>query len=177
MIGKKLLALGGILAVLGIGGYALHHRFVPYPALGPHDLTPFLEAEKVELFSLERSSRRPGPNYGRNDAGWFNGFRIVGMIELAHGADRITILEALQDSLNKAPRSPAACFFPEHGVRIVHDSKITDYVLCFHCMNYELYENGKELGGVISDSALNVFDEFLVARSVPLAPKGRPKDD
>src|SRR6516165_8361840 len=106
---KKTMLAAAFVPIVCIGAYWIYGYCFPYPATGLHDMKPFRKAERVEVFSLEYWSRQPGAFYDRAGDGWFHGFRTVGSIEVPLGVNRVSILDAFQHGLNKAPRSPAAC--------------------------------------------------------------------
>ena len=68
-------------------------------------------------------------------------------------------------------RSVAACFIPHHGLRIKSSERTIDLVICFHCSQVQLFENGalSRESIQISRSPQQTFDDILRAASVPMS--------
>ena len=66
----------------------------------------------------------------------------------------------------------AMCFNPRHGIHVVRGETVHDLVICFECLQVEVFENGQPAKGfLVSDSPQSVFEDALRAANVPLAEK------
>lgn len=136
---------------------------------GPFD--DIAGADRVTLYSLDGfgpaeidSGKRPTPG------GTLHGFGVLGTVDLDQ-ADGERILGALNDGLEGA-HAEAACFLPRHAIRVERGRARRDYVVCFECLRYGVYENGERVGhGLITEVPQPVLDRILEGAGVPLAPK------
>jgi hypothetical protein len=56
----------------------------------------------------------------------------------------------------------AACFNLRHGIRVTHNRKTLDFVICFECARVNIYEGESELDGVlIAESAQGAVDKVF----------------
>ena len=54
------------------------------------------------------------------------------------------------------------CFNPHHAIRVKNKGVVVDYVICFKCENYDIWENDKKIGGGNTSSAPKaIFDRVL----------------
>jgi acyl-CoA thioesterase-1 len=96
--------------------------------------TPAIES--MTLYSLTPDQTSAATN--------FNGYVVLGKVDVASEQERVAIFTALQQGIDLGYVHGAfGCFEPHHGVRLRRDGKTYDYVLCFQCLNVAEFVDGK----------------------------------
>lgn len=118
-----------------------------------------------ELFSLDPSRRDPWPH-----PDGFRDWRILGSTAVDSQKTRTRLLDALAFGVGANQIVPAVCFNPRYGIRVQHQGKQHDFVICFECNQIEWY-TGEERneGFLVTDSPKLVFDRVLRDFGVELA--------
>ena len=63
----------------------------------------------------------------------------------------------------------ASCFNPRHGIRVIEKGVTTDFVICFECLQVQVYSGSSTSGFLTMSSPQPEFDKVLKAAGVPLA--------
>jgi hypothetical protein len=124
------------------------------------------KADRMELFSLDpkRATKKPKQD--------FHGWKVLGQTVVKGRKVRKRIVTAVEKGIAKSDGSAAACFDPRHGIRATHKGKSVDLVICFECLQIEIYvDNQKAKGVLTTQSPETVLDTVLRNSKVPLAPK------
>jgi hypothetical protein len=141
------------------------------------------KAEKFELLSLDPSPSKEKPKEQ------FHGKKVLGVTVIKDAKTRKQLIETLKKGIEENARlNPpgvpkdamvlANCFEPRHGIRLTDKDKTVDLVICFHCLQIQVYVDGFRLqGGLMptTKAQQGVFDKVLQAAKVPLAPKAEAK--
>lgn len=141
----------------------------------PADVQAALDkAESFELYSLD-PSREPGEpgkdEEKKDDTTKFQGWKVLGKTTVAK-EDRAKLVTALQDSVKENTGIVAACFIPRHGIRVKHDKKVFDIVICFQCFSANTFVDDQRSDGfLVTGTPQPAFDKVLKDAKVPL-PKG-----
>ncbi len=124
-------------------------------------------AERLELWSLDPTLRETPAADG------FHGWRALGRVTVEDAAERARLVDALAKGVAGNDGVVAACFNPRHGVRAVHDGKTVDLVICFECLQVQMFVDASASEGFLTTSAPQPsFDRVLRAAGVPLAADG-----
>lgn len=117
------------------------------------------------LFSLD-----PEEQKNRDESQGFHGWKVLGSTQIQDHATRTKLLTAFRSGAEENDGSAAGCFDPRHGIRVEHDGKTFDFVICFTCDSVLWYvDDKKEPEAIlITDSPRSVFDGVLKAAKVPL---------
>src|SRR5262249_42133996 len=124
------------------------------------------KAQQYELISLDPS--REGDD---KDKDKFHGWKVLGQTAFKDADLRKKVLDALVKGIQENDGIAAACFNPRHGLRAVHDGKTVDLVICFECLQVQVFVDGKKSGVLTSESPQPLLDMILKDAKVPLAPK------
>src|SRR5438034_1378613 len=119
----------------------------------PDELQAILEkAEKFELLSLSPEHLQEKPKDG------FHGWRILGKTAMKDADARMNLVAAFKKGVAENKGIVARCFNPRHGIRVTHDGKTADFVICFECYQVQAYVGDKqEKGFLITDSPASAF--------------------
>ena len=135
----------------------------------PADVKTVLEkADTFELYSLD-----PGEESVKDG---FHGWKVLGKTTIKDTDVRKEVIAALAKGVADNDGRAAKCFEPRHGIRVVHDGKTTDLVICFACYQVRVTQGDKRGEGFLTtDSPQATFDKVLKAAGVKLAPKSDKK--
>lgn len=123
-----------------------------------------------ELFSLS-----PDDQTNRDESDGFHGWEVLGSTPILDQSTRAKLLTAFRAGVEENDGSVAGCFDPRHGIRVKHNDKTFDFVICFTCYSVACYLDGERQKAIlITDSPRGVFDGVLKAAKVPL-PKPPPE--
>jgi len=130
------------------------------------------DADQYEVFSLDpylaSYSQWPSP------VQFFHGRAVLGELKVPDSATRQKLNVALRSGVSGSDGRMMACFNPRHVIRVTHAGVMTDYVICFECLQIQVWRNDKMVAHILtSDSPGPVFDDILQKAGVPLAPKTR----
>jgi len=104
----------------------------PYPNALPAQVERFVAEGKFELLSLDPTFLTDKQRR-RLKGKLFNGYRILGRIEIPKGPQRDQLLQALHDALANAGYALAYCFDPRHAIRASVGAETVDLLICFEC--------------------------------------------
>lgn len=131
---------------------------IPEPAL-----TALEKGDKFELFSLDptRTTEKPPNN--------FHGWEILGSTKVDKADVRKKLVAALKKAAAENDGVAAGCFNPRHGIRVVHEGKTIDVVICFECYSASVYaDDGRKEGFLITESAQATFNKVLTDAKIKL---------
>jgi hypothetical protein len=155
-IGWLAFAAAGVLSVAWVVTYAR----------GP--VARLSQPDELILYSLEGPEYLPSLGGPPPEGEMFHDFPILGKLDVKNPQDREEIVAALKDGAAHGNQL-AFCFLPRHAVRIVENGHTLDFVICFECYQFKLFEDGKEQTLPITRSPQKVFNKYLRAARVPLA--------
>jgi hypothetical protein len=128
----------------------------------------FEKATEFDLYSLD-PSRMVEKN--KKDT-LFHDWKVLGKTTLK-GDTAKNVRAAIDKGRKDSDGSVAACFNPRHGVRIVHDKKTYDLVICYECLSATVFEGDKRIGQFLTTrSPEKTLTRVLADAKVPL-PKER----
>jgi hypothetical protein len=137
----------------------------------PDDLRVILEkAEQFELLSLSPEQLREKPK------NTFHDWKVLGKTTVKDAEVRKKLVTAFKKGVAENKGEAARCFNPRHGIRVTHDEKTVDFVICFECFQVQVFAGEKQVKGfLITDSPAATFDQVLKEAKVPLAEKPKKK--
>jgi hypothetical protein len=134
----------------------------------------FDKAETFELFSLD-----PEPKHGKDgnvvdEKEDFHGWRVLGKTEVKKEAERKRLADALRLGAEDNFGIAAGCFNPRHGLRLKGGGKSVDLVICFECLQVEVFVNGESSKGFLtSGDPQKEFDAALKAAGINLPKRAK----
>lgn len=150
-----------LLLLLSVG--AVVAIFVGYPQTYRTVGTP----DQLTLYSLDFRAFEPGATVVAKTQ-LFHGYPILGKMEIAEAEQRLEIHVAVTNAIGGDEF--AACFWPRHGLRVVQDGRITDYVICFHCSQVEIYRASGKKVEPISTAPKALLNKHLSEAGIPVVP-------
>lgn len=118
------------------------------------------KADELEVYSLD--GEQPAKD------GW-HGFKLLGKTAVkgpeAHEVGALVAKGVAEGKIG------AKCFIPRHGVRVTHDGKTYDLVICFECRWVYVHTDGGDKAArfATSDAAEKALNAALTEAKVPLA--------
>jgi hypothetical protein len=126
------------------------------------DLRDLLErAEQMEVFQLNPRALEDAKQAPEQT---FHGYEILRRARADRAEQREEVAALLGKSLHWSELLRAACFNPRHGLRLVHQKRTVDLVICFECHYIKIYE-GDELASSVSVLVREhkIFEQILDA--------------
>jgi hypothetical protein len=127
----------------------------------PKDAREALEkADQIELLSLDPKLPKEKPK----DA--FQGYEVLGRKLLKDRKDREKLVAAFEKGAKDNKGLSDRCFNPRHGLRVTHNKKTVEFVICFECLRVQVYVDGKRRQTddfLVTKSPQATFDRFLKA--------------
>jgi hypothetical protein len=122
------------------------------------------KANQLELLSIGHG---PSPKKPAED---FHEWPVIGKTRVEDSKTRNRLVAALEKGVEENKGDSMKCFNPRHGIRVTHDGKTADFVICFECFQVMVYVAGeKEQRFLITASPAPVFNQTLQHAKVPLA--------
>lgn len=146
-------ALLAALLLTGCGG-----QKIPAPVL-----TALEKGDKFELYSLDPTPTTEIPPDN------FHDWAILGSTKVDKADVRKGLIAALKKAAAENDGIAAGCFNPRHGIRVVHDGKTFDLVICFECLSVIVYiDDARKEAFLITNSAQALFNKVLADAKVKL---------
>lgn len=123
-----------LLAVLGLTSCGANQSTASPPSNTPAEVREWLSgADRLELLSLNP----------KEQSGTFHEYEIIGSLEIKDVQQRQQAVDAYYQSMRDSDGMVAKCFYPRHGFRAVRGSASLDVLICFQCMQSEVYRSGQ----------------------------------
>lgn len=126
--------------------------------------------ERLTLYSLDPCPADEAK--GANSQESFHGYPVLGKLEVTDSTERRTLMAALIAAVEPGGKG-SKCFEPRHGIRVVENGRLVEYVICFKCSNYVEFTDGKKKGhgGSIDSEPQPTFNKLLTDAGIRIAPK------
>ncbi|TWU43689.1 hypothetical protein Poly51_62110 [Rubripirellula tenax] len=116
-----------------------------------------------KLYSIDPMIRDAGP-----EPDGFHDYAVLGSTVVTR-TEQDRLFESLSEGVEASVGAIAACFDPRHGIRVEHDGKVYDFLICFECLQIYWYTDGENNSTIlVSDSPLDVFNTVLSDASIAL---------
>jgi hypothetical protein len=126
--------------------------------------------DRLTLYSIDGRQDdhddKPGPDSGKT----FYGYPVLGKVAIDDPKRREALIVAFNRGIARSDGTMANCFWPRHALRLEKDGKVTDYLICFQCLQFASYPG--QGGGAIDRSPQPTFDDELKRAGIPLASTG-----
>lgn len=124
------------------------------------------DGHSFELLSLDPTQRN-----GNSDAESFHNWVVLGVAPISDASIRAELLDALDAGVAENDGIVAACFDPRHGIRVVHNGKLYEFVICFECYAARWYTDGDQNKGFLTTGRpQQIFDRVLIDVGIDLPP-------
>jgi hypothetical protein len=127
----------------------------------PKDARDALEkADQIELLSINPKLPKEKPKDS------FQGYEVRGRKLLKDKQDRQKLVEAFEKGAKDNKGVSDRCFNPRHGLRVTHNKKTVEFLICFECLQVQVYVDGKRKEAddfLVTKSPQRTFDQFLKA--------------
>jgi hypothetical protein len=121
------------------------------------------KAEQFEILSLDRGVEDKSAN-------GFHEWKVLGKTVVKAEETRNKLVAAIKQGVEDTEGVTAKCFRPRYGIRVTHDGKTYEFVICCECFKAVVYEDAKVATRfMIAASPQTVFDQVLRDAGIPLA--------
>ena len=129
------------------------------PLVNKHAISKGEGAFTLYRLDGDRYPGEPAPEGAQLLHGWL----VLQECAITSTATREKIFRALDDGIDGYGGGvPVDCFRPRHAIRIDWMGVTVDYLICFQCRNYYIYEGDKMVsGGNTTSSPKKTFDRIL----------------
>ena len=103
----------------------------------------------------------------------FHGYRILGKVSVADPVQRREVAEVVSQAARSygGDGGDNKCMFsPRHAVRLVSGAKTYDFLICFQCLQMEVYAGDQLVSSLSSGGSPEVLNRILRAAHVRIAP-------
>jgi hypothetical protein len=152
-----------------VGGPLKQNQITPHNRIPESVDRLFDKAETFELYSLDPAQKfdKAGKVVEAKDG--FHDWAVLGKTEVKDKAERRRLTGALRLGAEDNFGMAAACFIPRHGIRLKDSGKTTDLVICFECLQVQVFVDGERKAGFLTTGAPQpAFDAILKAADVKL---------
>src|SRR5262245_16210456 len=95
------------------------------------------KAEQIELLSLDPKAKK------ENTENAFHSWKVLGKTTIKEKEDRTKVLNAVHKGIADNKGLAALCFIPRHGLRASHGGKTAELIICFECLQIQVFLDGK----------------------------------
>lgn len=135
------------------------------------DSHDYSNADQFTLYSIDGNSYPPLEEPPA-DSPKFHRWPILGEADIAHADLRNELMDALAKGISESDGGMAKCFNPRHGLRIVENGQTTEYLICFECLQVQIYRGGEMDHELTSESPKDTFNRAVRNANMTLAPGG-----
>jgi hypothetical protein len=131
--------------------------------------TPQLQpTDALTLFSIDGNVYPEGKE--PQTAEHFHGYPVLGKTDISDTVQHDEIIAAVNEGLEH-PEAEAKCFYPRHGIRVRRAGETIDYVICFQCLQLDIYIGDRRLHHMrINRISRETLNKCLTEAGIPLAP-------
>ena len=91
-----------------------------------------------------------------------HGWVILKECSIDSMAIRTELFTAFDDAIDSFSGEPVDCWNPNHAISVVVDGVQSDYLICFKCSRYEIYEGDQLVaGGYVTSAPKKTFNNVL----------------
>lgn len=102
------------------------------------------------------------------DAERFHGYVVLGKTRVTSQRIRHFLISRFYQGMAENQTVRNACFEPRHALRVTRAGRTVDVVICFQCLQSQVYADGRTLRVTTSNTPRPAFDRVLAAAHVPL---------
>jgi hypothetical protein len=121
------------------------------------------QPDRLEVLSL---SHRRHPDDGPPER-LLHGYRVLGRATIDEPAQRRQIVSAFYQSAREGD-GEMLCFMPHHALHAVRGSAVVDIVICFHCLQYEVFDGQERPSAELSLLAQPLFQRVVREHHLPV---------
>ena len=125
-----------------------------------------LHNDRIILYSLDidgfwRSQKRSES---------FEGYPVFGYVEITDAQTKSALLASFLDGVARG-NAQTLCFNPRHGLRAIRNGKTVDFVICFHCVQMQVFDGKTENPPYvsISNTPKQFFNDLLTRNHIEIA--------
>ena len=128
--------------------------------------------EKLILYSLDFREEYMDEGFPQTED-MFRGIPVMGKIEVKDARKRKEIIAAINAGTAESDGDMAKCFYPRHAIRATENGREVEYLICFECMQLQVYLNGFRQPAMVPTTRgpQSVVNRHLKDANVPISPE------
>lgn len=75
-----------------------------------------------------------------------HGYEVLRSAEITDVAQQREILDLVERGIHESDGTIAACFDPRHGIRAEREGRVSELLICYHCLAMIVYVDGERVG-------------------------------
>jgi hypothetical protein len=123
--------------------------------------------DQLEFLTLDPSHEPPA--YDSNNPERLHGYLILGSAVIRDAALQKELVDSVKDAVKGNTGIAAACFNPRHAIRATRGGKSVDMLICFQCLQMEVYQGAKWKMSLISSTQKELFTQVAAQMKLPVA--------
>lgn len=163
IFGSLLTALYLCMGVLLATPYFIYAGSPPFP---DKLKTQLREADELTVYALWTT------NDQQQTSQQFHNYPTAGTVNLKNHPKRLEVIEGLILG-SETNSTEMACFYPHHGLRVIHQGKTIDLLICFGCGKVEHLPSGAFYH--MHKSTQPALDSLFAEAGIPLPPESKKK--
>lgn len=140
----------------------------PHQKFSPDVLSILKGCDRLTLYSLDPEKRA---NDTATDTITFHKFANLGQTEIVGNKAKSELIAALQRGMDENSTQSMMCFNPRHGIRATRGDESVDILICFECLQMEVFTGKSRFWYRTSGTPQTFLDSLLTDAKVKLAPK------
>ena len=100
----------------------------------------------------------------------FHGYRILGKVSVADPVQRREVAEVVSQAARTYRGDTKCMFSPRHAVRLASGAKTYDFLICFQCLQMEVYAGDQLVASLSSGGSPEVLNRIFRAGGIRVAP-------
>ena len=144
----------------------LSHAEAARPRL-PADVYRALDSpSEIALYSTNPDSQAFHWWFSR----WFHGYRIIGQISVTDPIQRRQVATVVRQAARTYIADTKCVFSPRHAVRLSSGAHTYDFLICFECLQMEVYSDDQRVADLSIGGSPDVLNRILHSARISVAP-------
>jgi hypothetical protein len=121
---------------------------------------------EITLYSTNPDSRVFHWSFSR----WFHGYRIIGKVSVLDPIQRRQVAAVVRRAAQTYIGDTKCVFSPRHAVRLSSGNKTYDFLICFQCLQMEVYSGDELVNKLSIGGSPDALNRILHAARIRIAP-------
>jgi len=101
---------------------------------------------------------------------WFHDYRIIGRVSVVDPVERRQVAAVVRHAAQTYLGETKCMFSPRHGVRLSSGPKTYDFLICFECLQMQVYSGDQVIAALSIGGSPEALNRILHAAHIRIAP-------